>query len=94
MTNQRILILDGSYSLFSTGSGQQNEDQTSELGLQPIPQFSEIVLEAVKNTISSGAAAPGKIAPLNAGVVCQTDVFRTLGRAIYVAVADAMKAQA
>ncbi|KAJ6558514.1 mediator complex subunit MED14-domain-containing protein [Mycena vulgaris] len=89
MTNQRVLILDGSHSLFSTGSVQQSsEDPSIELGLQPIPRFSEIVLEAVKQLLSSGATPRGKIAPLNAGVVCQTDVVRTLGRAIYVAVVE------
>ncbi|KAJ7690643.1 MED14-domain-containing protein [Mycena rosella] len=92
MTDQRVLILDGSHSLFSTGHVQQGEAQTPELGLQPIPRFSEIVLEAVKGLVSSGAAASGKIAPLNAGVVCQTDIVRTLGRAIYAAVTAAMNA--
>lgn len=95
MTNQRVLILDGSHSLFSTGPVQQSEDHTgTELGLQPIPRFSEIVLKAVKKMVSAGAASPGKIAPLNTGVVCQTDIVRTLGRAIYASVVDAMKAQA
>ncbi|KAJ7497072.1 mediator complex subunit MED14-domain-containing protein [Mycena latifolia] len=92
MTNQRVLILDGSHSLFSTGPVQQSEDHATEFGLQPIPRFSEIVLEAVKGLILSGEATPGKIAPLDAGVVCQTDIVRTLGRAIYTAVADAMNA--
>ncbi|KAJ7928568.1 mediator complex subunit MED14-domain-containing protein [Mycena leptocephala] len=93
MTNQRVLILDGSHSLFSTGPMQQPEDHIPELGLLPIPRFSEIVLEVVKKMLSSGAAPSGKIAPLNTGVICQTGFVRTLGRAIYAAVVDAMKTQ-
>ncbi|KAJ7188529.1 mediator complex subunit MED14-domain-containing protein [Mycena filopes] len=89
MTNQRVLILDGSHSLFSTGPVQPPEDSTSELGLLPIPRFSEIVMEVVKQTLSTGAALPGKIAPLNTGVICQTDIVRTLGRAIYAAIVKA-----
>lgn len=92
MTNQRVVILDGSYSLFSSGSVQPPEDSASELGLLPIPRFSEIVIEVVKRTLSSGAVSSGKIAPLDTGVICQTDIVRTLGRAIYTAVADTMKA--
>ncbi|KAJ7755751.1 mediator complex subunit MED14-domain-containing protein [Mycena maculata] len=91
MTNQRVLILDGSHSLFSTAPAQQSEDH--EFGLEPIPRFSEVVLDVVKIMISSGAASPGKIAPLNTGVVCQTDIVRTLGRAIYTAVSDKMKGE-
>jgi mediator of RNA polymerase II transcription subunit 14 len=93
MTNQRVLILDGSHSLFSTGPMQQPEDHIPELGLLPIPRFSEIVLEVVKKMLSSGAAPSGKVAPLNTGVICQTGFVRTLGRAIYAAVVDAMKTQ-
>ncbi|KAF7375946.1 Mediator of RNA polymerase II transcription subunit 14 [Mycena sanguinolenta] len=89
MTKQRVLILDGSHSLFSTGSVQQSEDNSDQLGLLPIPRFSEIVSEVVKKMLVSGAASPGKIAPLSTGVICQTDIVRTLGRAIYKAVVDA-----
>ncbi|KAJ7874735.1 mediator complex subunit MED14-domain-containing protein [Mycena olivaceomarginata] len=90
MTDQRVLILDGSHSLFSPGSIQQSEDLSADqLGLRPIPRFSEIVVEVVKKLLSSGTASAGKIAPLNTGVICQTDIVRTLGRAIYTAVVDA-----
>ncbi|KAJ6497836.1 mediator complex subunit MED14-domain-containing protein [Mycena sanguinolenta] len=89
MTNQRVLILDGSHSLFNTGSLQQSEDNSDQLGLVPIPRFSNIVLEVVKGMLVSGAASPGKIAPLSTGVICQTDIVRTLSRAIYMAVLDA-----
>ncbi|KAJ6495613.1 mediator complex subunit MED14-domain-containing protein [Mycena vitilis] len=88
MTNQRVLILDGSQSLFSTGPAQHAEGPTTDLGLLPIPRFSHIVLQVVQKMLSSGAALPGKIAPLNTGVICQTDIVRTLGRAIYTAVVE------
>ncbi|KAJ7502829.1 mediator complex subunit MED14-domain-containing protein [Mycena galericulata] len=88
MTNQRVLILDGSYSLFNAGRSEDHE-----FGLVPIPRFSEVVLHVVKSTISSGAASPGKVAPLDTGVVCRTDIVRTLGRAIYLAVAENMKTE-
>ncbi|KAJ7128933.1 mediator complex subunit MED14-domain-containing protein [Mycena crocata] len=91
MTDQRVLILDGSHSLFDAGSVHQSEDASAQLGLQPIPRFSEIVLNVVKGMISAGATSPGKIAPLNTGVVCQTDIVRTLGRAVYASVVEALK---
>ncbi|KAK7057435.1 mediator of RNA polymerase II transcription subunit 14 [Favolaschia claudopus] len=86
MTNERVLILDGSHSLFSAGLEDRGADR---LGLLPIPRFTEIVLEAVKKLLSSGVVSPGKIAPLHTGVICPTDIVRTLGRAIYMALADA-----
>ncbi|KAJ7668443.1 mediator complex subunit MED14-domain-containing protein [Mycena polygramma] len=88
MTNQRVLILDGSQSLFSTGPAQHAEGPTTDRGLLPIPRFSDIVLQVVQKMLSSGAALPGKIAPLDTGVICQTDIVRTLGRAIYTAVIE------
>ncbi|KAJ7647579.1 mediator complex subunit MED14-domain-containing protein [Roridomyces roridus] len=89
MTKQRVLILDGSHSLFNTGSVQQPEDH--QFGLRPIPRFSEIVLDVAKKSIASGVAAPGKIAPIQTGLLCQTEIVRTLGRAVYTAVASALK---
>ncbi|KAJ7078861.1 mediator complex subunit MED14-domain-containing protein [Mycena belliarum] len=90
MTGQRVLILDGSHSLFSPGPAQQPGNH-HQVGLHPIPRFSEIVLEAVTGVISSRAAEPSEIVPMKTGVVCQTTVVRTLGRAIYAAVVDATK---
>ncbi|KAJ7287402.1 mediator complex subunit MED14-domain-containing protein [Mycena rebaudengoi] len=91
MTNERVLILDGSRSLFNTGSSPSEERTDTQLGLQPIPRFREIVLDVVKSLISSGAASPGKIAPLDVGVVCETHVVRTLTGRIYAAVIEAVK---
>lgn len=93
MTNERVLILDGSRSLFNTGSSPPEERTDTQLGLQPIPRFREIVLDVVKSLISSssGAASPGKIAPLDVGVMCETHVVRTLTGRIYAAVIEAVK---
>ncbi|KAJ7209599.1 mediator complex subunit MED14-domain-containing protein [Mycena pura] len=85
MTNHRVVILDGSHSLYGTGPPlQQFEDH-------PIPRFSEIVLNVAKDMmVSSGSSH--KIVPLSTGIICQTDLVRTLGRAVYTAVADVIKA--
>ncbi|KAJ7072524.1 mediator complex subunit MED14-domain-containing protein [Mycena amicta] len=91
MTDHRVLILDGSHSLYGGAStSSPSEDPTTSLCLQPIPRFEEIVLDVVKTSVSP--ISIGKIVPLSTGVICHTDFVRTLGRAIYSAVSDAIKA--
>ncbi|KAJ6602180.1 mediator complex subunit MED14-domain-containing protein [Mycena sp. CBHHK59/15] len=89
MSNQRVLILDGSHSLFNTGPAEDRPGP--DLGLQPIPRFREIVLDASREMVSSAAVSLGKIAPMDVGVVCETGIVRALGRAIHAAVVDVMK---
>lgn len=83
MSDQRVLILDGSHSLYDTGPSRPDG-----LGLRPIPRFREIVLEAAREVLASGQTSPGKIVFLNVGVVCETAVVRALGRAIHTEVVN------
>ncbi|KAF7298154.1 Mediator of RNA polymerase II transcription subunit 14 [Mycena chlorophos] len=87
MTDHRVAILDGSHSLYGPA---QPDDAVSAFCLRAIPRLEEIVLAAVKKL--EGPILADKIVPLSAGVICPTDLVRTLGRAIYSDIADAMKA--
>ncbi|KAF5351922.1 hypothetical protein D9756_007453 [Leucocoprinus leucothites] len=100
MTNQRIAILDGSHSLYpsspsslsSTTSSTKPSTSTtsggSSHGLQPIPQFRDIIAEVVKSGLAAGDIRPGKIARIDSGVVCEYTAVRKLARAIHTRVAE------
>lgn len=51
------------------------------LGLQRIPGFDEIVLDAIRD--ASSTSSLGRIAAIDVGVVCDTSAVRALGRAIH-----------
>lgn len=98
MSGQRVAILDGSHSLFNTGlPGSSDQVQADikppvqEMGLQPIPNFRETVLQAVRESITSNSVSPRRIAPIDVGVVCDADAVRVLGKAIHLKVAAALK---
>jgi mediator of RNA polymerase II transcription subunit 14 len=86
MNGQRVAILDGSHSLFITdppsSSMEMSRSPVEGLSLQPIPQFQEIVLDAVREVVSSGEVS-GKIALIDVGVVCDADAVGALGRAMH-----------
>ncbi|KAG6857789.1 hypothetical protein H0H87_004205 [Tephrocybe sp. NHM501043] len=85
MTEQRVAILDASFSLFDpAGSKGAVEAGARELlGLKPIPQFKEIVTDAVQDMISLGKLQPGKIAVIDVGVICDTGTVGELGKTIH-----------
>jgi mediator of RNA polymerase II transcription subunit 14 len=86
MDNQRVTILDGSRSLFELGTSStkaNQEDPDEHLGLQPIPGLELIVAEAVRSVASTIDVAPGKIAVIDVGVICDTSIVRCLGQAIH-----------
>lgn len=84
MTGQRVAILDGSFSVFDQ-AGSKNPTASAEqmLGLKPIPQFKDIVTDAVRDTISSGSVQPGTVAMIDVGVICRTENVCELGKSIY-----------
>ncbi|KAG5652471.1 hypothetical protein H0H81_004879 [Sphagnurus paluster] len=82
MSDRRVAILDGSYSVFEPNSVSSTES-SDILGLVPIPQFKEIVTEVVRVMISSGKIYQGTVAVVDVGVVCDTAIVRDLGRTIH-----------
>jgi mediator of RNA polymerase II transcription subunit 14 len=100
MTEQRVVILDASHSLFPASEplpkssvGKSNgkdaarppakltDQEGNTLGLQPIPGFDEIVLDAIREVTSTGTV--GGIAAVDVGAVCDASAVRAMGRAIH-----------
>lgn len=94
MTEQRVVILDASHSLFTAddplsmsnlkGKNVVRPPPTTEddvLGLQPIPGFAEIVMDSIRDVASTGTL--GKVAPVDVGVVCDASAVRALGKVIH-----------
>jgi len=66
----------------SLNQGQNDHQHDNEtLGLRPIPGFSQIVVDAIRDVTFT--APLGKIAPIDVGVVCDVSAVRALGRAIH-----------
>lgn len=88
MTGQRVVILDGSQSLFDRSSPPQQTPTAAGdgLGLQPIPHFRRILLDAMREGISSGGTTPGNVAVTDAAIVCDAASVRIMARAIHVKV--------
>ncbi|KAG6920079.1 hypothetical protein DXG01_010147 [Tephrocybe rancida] len=86
MTDQRVAILDGSFSLFDPTGSRGAQIESEELGLKPIPQFKNIVTDAVRELITSGKAQPGKIAVVDVGALCDTAMVCDLAKTIYLGV--------
>jgi len=112
MTEQRVAILDASYSLFPPGQppvdnkvkkeilqsisrrnslaqGQEQEHDMA-LGLRPIPGFSQIITDAIRDA-TFVTHHLGNIAPIDVGVVCEISAVRVLGRAIHDRVRERLK---
>lgn len=89
MSNQRVVILDGSHSLFETKSSDATtaltipEPVNDGLGLQPIHHFKDIVSDAVKEVMSSSDKLLGKIAVIDVGIVCEGAVVSVLARELH-----------
>jgi len=92
MTGKRIVILDASYSLFrgtpsqpDSGSGPDSYD-LERIGLEPIPDFRTLVLDAVLATrprIPEGGVGGRRIAPIDVGVVCEGGTIGPVIRALH-----------
>ncbi|KAF5370780.1 hypothetical protein D9758_002136 [Tetrapyrgos nigripes] len=59
--------------------------------LQPIPDFQSIVSECVRQVVGSGAVPRGNIAPVDIGVVCDTNSVRPLVRGIHTKVSEKLR---
>jgi mediator of RNA polymerase II transcription subunit 14 len=76
----------------SLNQGQNDHHHDDEtLGLRPIPGFSQIVVDAIRDVTFTAHAPLGKIAPIDVGVVCDVSAVRALGRAIHDRVSARLK---
>ncbi|KAH0826875.1 mediator complex subunit MED14-domain-containing protein [Lanmaoa asiatica] len=110
MTGKRIAILDASYSLFQgnvvppsqpdSGSGPDTHSHThsnsdaEKIGLEPIPDFHTLVLDAVRATrprTSESGHGGRRIAPIDVGVVCEGGTIGPIIRALHERVLKKLK---
>lgn len=96
MNNKRVVILDGSYPLFSGGSPKSNDEnamQTEQEAsvLLPIPHFRETLLQAIRSVVAQGKATPGRFAMVDVGIVCDAGAVTALGREIHRRVVQSLK---
>ena len=89
MEEQRIVILDGSRSLFQHSVSSQTtrrEAVDEHLSLHPIPDFNEIVAEAAKDAFARNNVVPTGIILVDNGVICDTSSVKDLMKAIHARV--------
>lgn len=79
MSERRVAILDASHSLFLSGAGETSSEST--LIVQPIPGFTEIIQDAIREVMTFGIS--GKVVSVDVGVVCDVESVGGLGRAIH-----------
>ncbi|KAH7925939.1 MED14-domain-containing protein [Leucogyrophana mollusca] len=90
MTGQRIAIIDGARSLFRGEELTPSTSTTDAIGLQPISDFSSLVLDAIRS-VRSGNSNAGGIAPIDVGVVCHKGVVTAVTRALHERILRQMK---
>jgi mediator of RNA polymerase II transcription subunit 14 len=106
MTDDRVGIFDASHSFhsFSSSSPVKLEKDASgdvvmsdtavpDSTLISIPDYSSIVLACVRQALASEDAVPGKIAPVDVGVICDKSSVKSLIRAVYSQVAAKLQQQ-
>ncbi|KAF9220121.1 MED14-domain-containing protein [Gyrodon lividus] len=99
MTGKRIAILDASHSLFhdpASPTSPSSQNDSDVFGLQPIPDFRAMILDAVRSTrpgpSSTGVSTSrGKIAPIDVGVVCEGSAVGPVIRALHERVLKKLK---
>ncbi|KAI0768733.1 MED14-domain-containing protein [Trametes elegans] len=84
MAGARVVILDGSHSLFDDGAdsyAERENNNVNAVALQPIPHFAALVQEAIKAAVAHGVS--GQFAPIDIGVICDVAAVRVVGRMLY-----------
>lgn len=94
MADKRIAILDASRSLFQRSPGPQTEGVTESLAFQPIPDFRDLVTEAVRTARPPGVANKERVAVIDIGVVCEGESVGAVLRVLHERVLKKLKAQA
>ncbi|KAI0785537.1 MED14-domain-containing protein [Abortiporus biennis] len=105
MTNARVLILDGSHSLFHVdedkvhpGVSLRERDlrfttpwkENMEV-LQPIPGFRDIIAEVMKEVTSQDSSH--KMTAVDVGVICDARGVRLVGRTLYERVVKCLQSE-
>ena len=105
MTQKRVVVLDGSYSIFGAitrGSDQDvkekalDEDKNVAVGvLQPIAKFHELLFDVVREMKLEGSQTPesGSIALTDVGLVCHVSVAGKVGLAVFRKIVDRLGVQ-
>ncbi|KAG6821038.1 hypothetical protein H0H93_007928 [Arthromyces matolae] len=85
MNDQRVAILDASYSVFDPASSKSPIKTSEEavMSLKPIPKFSEIVANVVKSAVLSGSVQPGTVALMDVGIICDAVAVSVLGKLLH-----------
>jgi len=95
MTQKRVVVFDGSYSIFGViarGSDQDvkekalDEDKNVAVGvLQPIAKFHELLFDVVRDIRLEGSQTPelGTIALTDVGLVCHVSIAGKVGLAVF-----------
>ena len=97
MTGARVVILDGSHTLFEdgvdgrsarrpVGKPQVLATRDNSVALQPIPEFRALVREAIKAAVANGVR--GQFAPIDIGVICDVAAVRVVGRMLHQKVVE------
>ncbi|KAI6036221.1 mediator complex subunit MED14-domain-containing protein [Pisolithus microcarpus] len=94
MADKRIAILDASRSLFQRSPSPQTEGVTESLAFQPIPDFRDLVTEAVRTARPPGVANKERVAVIDIGVVCEGESVGAVLRVLHERVLKKLKAQA
>ena len=91
MTGARIVILDGSHTLFDEpadsraprkpGVPSRSTSLTNTGALQPIPDFRALVAEAIKDSVAQGVK--GQFAPIDIGIICDIAAVGVIGKQLY-----------
>ncbi|KAJ8518069.1 hypothetical protein ONZ45_g4838 [Pleurotus djamor] len=81
MTDRRVVILDGAYSMFDIDSPSATTTTNSDPGLQSFSNLQEAITAAIKEACPSGVGR--KIASVDVGLVCDIDVVPSLGKALH-----------
>ncbi|KAF9268802.1 MED14-domain-containing protein [Marasmius fiardii PR-910] len=97
MTNRRVAILDASKSLYNTLTTHKTEDgdvvmfntnDESNLGLQPIPGFTDIIKDSIREAITSGDGQPGKVVTVDWGIVSDQASVKSMMKRVYEKVSE------
>ena len=95
MTGARVVILDGSHTLFDDGVDGRAVRRpgkppppllANSVALQPIPEFRTLVAEAIKAAVAHGVR--GQFAPIDIGVICDVAAVRMVGKMLHQKVVE------
>lgn len=95
MSGQRVAILDASESLYHAeqldSSAMDQSDSVIHIGLQPLPNFRETVLETVRQGLAEGIFSPRRVIPIGIGIICDTETVKELGKMLHDKVSASLK---